>query len=130
VQLSGVVVTETVGVTGRLTVGVLVGGSLVGLGDLVGTRLGSFVLGAAAVDGGAAGGGVILIGICVRGGEVRCGVGAGVGLGLFGGGNDGLVDAGGLIASGGSAPGDPGCSAMTAPPTVMLAAASASAIRL
>ena len=117
-------VTVTVGVTGRLTVGLLIGGGVcVGLGggDIGG---GSFVLAGGLVVGAAAGGGVILIG--VRGGEVLRGTADGLAVGFFEGTTLGAISS----CLGGSAPGEPGCSAMTAPPTVMPVATSATAIRL
>lgn len=119
-----------VGVTGRLTVGTLVG-SLVGV--RVGNGTGSFVLvglvlGVLVVTAG----GLILIGS--RGGEVPRGVKAvdgftdGLTVGLF----VGCTCGGGCVITclGGSAPGSPGSSAMTAPPTVIPVATSATAIRL
>ena len=120
----------TVGVTGRLTPGLTLDGSgVVTLTDgfTVGLSLG-FTDGLV-VDGSA--GGAILIGTevagaCVRGGEVRRGVGEGVALGL-GGGTEGLTEAGGLTASGGSEPGGPGRSAMTPPPNATAAVATATA---
>ena len=93
-QVSGVAIeTGTVGVpmivevTGRLTIGLLFVGVLVGVlvGCFVGTWVGSFVR--------ATGGGAILAGNCVRGGEVRRGVKAVVGL------TEGVAV--GLIAAGG-----------------------------
>ena len=96
VQVGVAIVTGTVGVpmivevTGRLTIGLLGVGVLVGVfaGCFVGTWVGSFVR--------ATGGGAILAGNCVRGGEVRRGVKAVVGLGLTEGVADGLIAAGGL----------------------------------
>lgn len=74
-----------------------------------------------------AGGGVTLIGTCVRGGEVRRGVKAvvGVAVGVF----VGLASGGLAVAGGGSAPEKSGCSATVAPPIPTPAATSAVAMR-
>ena len=111
----------TVGVTGRLTVGTGVDGCRVGTGASFFGLAGCVV---------AAGGGGIRIDTCVRGGEVLRGrVGVGVALGLGEGSADGLIMPGGLMACGGSAPGEWGCSAMTTPVTAAPLTASVAAVR-
>ena len=112
-------------VTGRLTIGLLLVGVLVGVfvGRLVGTWVGSFV---GFVDVGPTGGG-ILAGSCVRGGEVRRGVKAVVG--LTEGAAEGLIADGGLTDSGGSDAGESGRSAMTPPVTTRPLTASAPTVR-
>ena len=92
-------------------------GSRSSAGSFVGAGVGGAVF-AGGVEAGAATG-VLLTGCGVRGGEVRGGrAGVGMALGLVGCGTDGLIEAGGLTACGGSDPGEWGCSAMTAPVTV------------
>lgn len=117
--------TSAAGATGRLTTGVVfggfvVGGGLTGLGLTVGFTTGLVVTGSA--------GGLTLIGTCVRGGEVLRGVKAvdGLTVGLF----VGSVGGGrGIVCLGGSAPGNPGSSAMVAPVMVIPVATRAAAIR-
>lgn len=119
---NGVVVTDTVGFASAsascfggldgFALGLTVGfGVRLGLGssDAVGTLTGMLFLAG------------------VRGGEVRGG--RGVTTGLAGGFTDGLTDAGGLNASGGSDPGEPGSSAMITPPAASPLNMSVAAVR-
>lgn len=121
--MAGVADGRRVGTTVSVRLGVGVGVAVgVARGVLVGCTVFRGVVGATT--------GVPLL-PSVRNGEVRGGRGLGLmvgfAVGLGAGLTEGLTEAGGLIASGGSDPGESGCSAMTPPVKATAAAATATA---